>query len=415
MSATSENPVVVLGGGIAGITAALELNRAGVPVALVEKSPFFGGRAAAFTCKATDVCQKCGACRVEQALRDLFATPEITRYGHTEVVASRRENGVLHLTLKSQPRVIDPHRCIDCGICLAECPAPGAVLQAASAENHPRFAVNPSACLYFQDGSCRRCQEVCPTQAIDLERPGETVELTTPSLIVATGYQPAKPPSRAVYGKEKLPHVITGAELEEMLREGGPLVRPDDGRVVRRLAFIQCVGSRDREHAWCSRVCCGYALRMARLVRHRWPETRVTTFYMDVQNVGADPVAFEAGARRELELIRALPGDLTVLPDGSLRLRFLDEASGRMRARVVDMLVLAVGIAPGPDNARLAELLGLPLTADGFMQNGIKEITPEAPGVFLAGTVSGPFSITECIAHGTRSAQQVCHYLEART
>ena len=113
-------------------------------------------------------------------------------YAHTELVETRSDHGLLHLTLKSQPQVIDPQSCMNCGLCLDECPAQGAILSAASAENHPRFALNPAACLYFQDGSCRRCQDICPTQAIDLARPGTVADLSTPSLIVATGYQPAK-------------------------------------------------------------------------------------------------------------------------------------------------------------------------------------------------------------------------------
>ncbi len=120
-------------------------------------------------------------------------------YAHTELVESRSENDQLHLTLKSQPRVIDPQRCTNCGLCLEECPAPGAIITAASAENHPRFAVHPAACLYFQDGSCRRCQEICPTQAIDLSRPETVSDLEADSLIVATGYKPAPPPARGDY------------------------------------------------------------------------------------------------------------------------------------------------------------------------------------------------------------------------
>ncbi len=182
---------------------------------------------------------------------------------------------------------------------------------------------------HFQDGSCRRCEEICPTQAIDLSRTETVSDLEAESLIVATGYTPAAPPNRGDYTNYYLPNIITGWELEELTKQGGLLIRPSDGRPVRHLAFIQCVGSRDLEHTYCSRVCCAYGLRLARLIRHRWPEVKVTTFYMDLQNVGADPKEFEATVRREIELIRALPGDLSATADGSLRLRFLDEASGQ--------------------------------------------------------------------------------------
>lgn len=407
-------PVVILGGGIAGITAALELSKAGVEATLVEKSPFFGGKAATFACKATDACQKCGACRVEQGLRDLMAAPGVTLMAQTELVASQPNNGGWHLTLQSQPRVIDAQLCTNCGVCLEECPVPGAIQSTASAENHPRYAVNPALCRYFQDQSCTRCQEVCPTQAIDLTRPGAEVTMETRSIIVATGYQTASPPCRGDYTNYDLPNIITGWELEEMMKEGGRLVRPSDGRPVRHLAFIQCVGSRDQEHTYCSRVCCAYGLRLARLVHYRWPECQVTTFYMDLQNVGPDPKAYEETVRQEIELIRALPGDLMATADGSLRLRYLDEESGQGLYRVVDLLVLTVGIWPGVDNPKLAAMLQLELTPDGFLKDGL-EAGPESRGIFLAGTAAGPQSILECIAQATQSVQRVREYLEART
>jgi heterodisulfide reductase subunit A len=417
MASPEEYPVVVLGGGIAGITAALELNRAGVKVALVEKSPFFGGQAANFSCKATEVCQKCGACRVELALRDLFAAPGFSLYPQTELVESRRVNGLFHLTLKSQPQIIHRHRCIDCGICLDECPAAaqGAILTTAAAANHPRFAVNPAACRYFRDGSCRICQDVCFTQAIDLERAETTVHLEAAALVLATGYQPAQTNLRPVYAQGGRPQIITGLDLEKLLRQGGLLVRPGDGRPVRRLGFIQCVGSRDQDRPYCSRVCCGYGLRLARLIRHRRPECEVTTFYMDLQNVGQDPDNFQEACGREINLIRSLPGDATAMADGSLRLRYLDEASGRARFQEVDLLVLAVGIAPGPDNPTLAAMLHLELTEEGFLKPREALTATDAPGIFLAGTAAGPKSILECIAEAAQSARLVGKYLEERT
>jgi len=135
---------------------------------------------------------------------------------------------------------------------------------------------------------------------------------------------------------------------------------------------------------------------------------------MDLQNVGPDPKAFEEEVRQEIELIRALPGDLTATADGSLRLRFLDEASGKGLYRVVDLLVLTVGIWPGVDNPKLAAMLQLELTPDGFLKDGL-EAGPENRGIFLAGTATGPQGILECIAQATQSVQRVREYLEANT
>jgi len=303
---------VILGGGIAGIAAALELARLGHDAALVEKTPFFGGRAAHLCCKATEVCQKCGACLVQERLKALFQEPRITLYPHTELLDSSRPNGLFHLRLKQQPQVINPERCVDCGLCQEECPAAaqGAIVTTSVTQNHPRYAVNPAACLYFQDRSCRVCQQICPptARAIDLEQPEETIDLAAEAVIVATGYRPADPACRPHYGYGRHPQILSGVELEERLRNGTGPASPD-GELPRRVAFIQCVGSRDLGHPYCSQVCCGYTLRLARLLKHRQPEVEITTFYMDLQNIGRDAPRLQTEAHREIKVVRALPGD----------------------------------------------------------------------------------------------------------
>jgi heterodisulfide reductase subunit A len=408
---------VILGGGIAGISTALELARLGLSVALVEKTPFFGGRAARLCCKATDECQKCGACLVEERLKALFQEPNITLLPHTELMESSPGEGLYRLTLRQQPEVIDPQRCVDCGLCAEECPAvcQGAIITTGITQNHPRFAVQPAHCLYFQDGSCQVCQKICPptARAIDLSRPEKLIQVETAAVVVATGYQAADPGCRPHYGYGKLPGIITGYELEEMLRNGAG-VRRADGGPVNRIGFIQCVGSRDQEHPYCSQVCCGYTLRLARLLRHRLPETEVSTFYMDLQNVGRNSPRFHQEARQEIKELRALPGDLHRHPDGALSVRYLDEETGRPEIARFDLVVLAVGIAPGPDNPDLAALLHLELTGAGFFKAAAEpnhSLTSQ-PGLFLAGTAEGPRDIAGCITMAMVTARQVSQYLK---
>jgi heterodisulfide reductase subunit A len=417
MSDAKKIDAVVLGGGIAGISAALELARLGHQVALVEKSPFFGGRAARLCCKATDVCQKCGACLVEERLRALFQEPRITLYPQAEVTECSRDNAHFHVRLKQQPQVISPERCVDCGLCLEECPAAaqGAILTTTVTQNHPRFAVNPRACLYFQDGSCRVCEQICPptARAVELERPENTIDFDAGALIVATGYHPADPASRRHYGYGKLPHLLSAVEFEERLRNGLELNGPA-GDGPRRVAFIQCVGSRDLRHPYCSQVCCAYTLRMARLLKHRWPEAEITTFYMDLQNIGREAPRFEAEARREIQVVRALPGDLRATSDGRVRIRYLDDRSGRPVEAPFDQVVLSVGIDPGADNAVLSALLSVELTPQGFFRAADRHHRSQTsqPGLFLAGTAEGPKDIAGCITQAMAAARQASQHVK---
>ncbi|MDI6855015.1 MAG: FAD-dependent oxidoreductase [Deltaproteobacteria bacterium] len=411
-----KHPVVILGGGIAGISAALELAKLGHEAALIEKSPFFGGHAAHFCCKATDKCQKCGACLVDQRLRELFQAPDIALYPHTELTHAERGNGHFRLAFKSKPDIIDPTRCIDCGICYDECPSidKGAVLVAASATQHPRYFIDPEGCLLSHECLLQGCQRMCPAKAIDLTREDSAFELEASAVIVATGYQPADPASRPHYGYGRLLQVITGRELEEKLRLGEDLTRPD-GQPARRLGFIQCVGSRDRLHPYCSRVCCAYGLRLAKLIRHHHPEVEAVTFYMDIQSIGADPAGFQAEACQAVHLVRAMPGGLQASPEGSLIARYLDESTDQPVSREFDLVVLAVGISPGKDNPDLAEMLDLTLTPEGFFQSldGEHRTGTTQPGVFLAGTAEGPRSIAECISQAAAAAREVHEYIKA--
>ena len=411
-----ENPVLVLGGGIAGITAALELSRLGHAVILAEKGPFLGGRAAHFTCKATDTCQKCGACLVEQRLIELFATPHLLVETQAQLTACGRENGQFRCTLKGQPLLVDPKRCINCSLCATECPAAeaGAVVTTSQVPHHPRYAILPEHCLHFLEGSCRVCADLCPTGAIDLNRQERELDLTVAAMVVATGYQPADPRELSHYGYGYVPGVITGVELEDLLRHGFEQLLQGEGRQLRRVAFIQCVGSRNSRHPYCSRVCCAYTLRLARLIKHRLPDCQVTTFYMDLQNVGQTPGEFLATVQEEITTIRALPGIVAGTAAGTVKVRYVEESTGQALFEEFDLVVLSVGMGAGRDNQALGSMLHLDLTQESFFQpaDAEEQATTSQPGVFLAGTALGPMSIPESIAQATAAAWRVHRYLE---
>jgi heterodisulfide reductase subunit A len=413
--AENDRQILIIGGGIAGITAALELARLGWRVEVIEKTPFLGGNVAHLCCQATTNCQKCGACLVEDRLRALFQQPGIRLRLASELLQSQRVNGGFQLTIQEQPRYIDPDRCIDCNLCYEQCPAApeGAIVRAASPHNHPRYAINPALCLYFQDGSCRKCQELCPTQAIDLAREGRTVTNLAAAVVIASGFAPYNPRENELWHYGVLPNVITSLELEAMLRDQCQ-PRRADGQPANRIAFIQCVGSRNQTHPYCSRICCGYALRLAEVIKYRRPDSEITVFYMDIQNFGQDFSEMYEKCKLDLNLLRTLPGDIFANPEGLLQVRYANENHWQAEPQEFDLLVLSVGITPGAGNPALAAQLDLELDSNGFFQpaDPLDRTTTTQPGIYLAGTAEGPKSIAESIAQATRAALKVDQYLQ---
>ena len=273
--------------------------------------------------------------------------------------------------------------------------------------SHPLYAIHREACLYFKDPQAHLCREECPEQAIDLDRQPIEFTLQVQAIVLATGYTPFDPLTKSRLGYGEVPNVITALELERMIRLAGDVRRPSDGRRPERLAFIQCVGSRDLtlDHLFCSRVCCGYALRMGKAIRHRWPEIASTVFYMDLQNFGKEFLPAYEEAREALTLIRGIPGAINPAPDGGVAVVFQPEGGGPPREEVFDLLVLSVGLMPSPENSRWAERLAIPLNEDGFL------MTVGGGGIFTAGTATGPMDIAQSVADGGRAARAVADYL----
>ncbi len=399
--------VVVIGGGLAGISAALDLAAAGLPVTLLEQDDFIGGHSAQLTCKAVAQCQSCNGCLAESRLAQVLAEPlvEIRRRCRTLKVEAAPDG--YRLQVQERPALINPLACTACGQCLEACPEPGVIRMAPLPGDLPRLAIDPQKCLFFQDQRSTMCRDVCPEEAISFAGEPASFELAAQAVVLASGFAAFDPRARTRWGYGQLPEVITGLELEEQLRSLGRPRRPGDGALPERVAFIQCVGSREAAgNNYCSRVCCGYALRLGRVLAGRFG-AKVSVFYMDLQSFGHAIDEFLAAAHGELELIRCLPYDPQPLPGGGLRLEYQAEAGQPLVSRDFDLLVLSVGISPGAGNASLAQTFGLARDQHGFLRPD-----PDlAPGVFVAGAAGRPMDQAEAVASAGRAAHQVLSYL----
>ncbi len=421
----AENNVLIIGGGAAGLAAARALSTAGAKVHIVEKSGFLGGHAIGYTCKAADECLQCGACSVEKLLKEVVEDKGINVHLNA-TVKSVKEEGGFSVSVKKGPVYINPDKCNNCGLCYEQAPVEGAVLRGYSKNNHPLYAVNPD--LVSESAAL---EKICPEGAINLSAKSSTKTVKAGAVILASGFAAFDPALKSTYGYEKFPNVISGLDLERIKREKGALVRPSDGQVPNKVAFIQCVGSRDERlgNLWCSRVCCPYALRTARSVKHKAPDTEVTVFYMDIQNIGKEFPVFYESCRESFRFVRSIPVDVFPADNDTLSIRFFDEdglalapqetdeearpESGKAVYDTFDLLILSVGITPNPDNQDLAAQFGVKLDPDGFLQTAGD---PDAAitgkkGVFVAGTAHQPKTIDASIAQANKAASEAMKYL----
>jgi len=344
---SKNSKVLILGGGIAGITAALALSRLNISVNLIEKSSALGGMVRYFCCKATESCQQCGACLLNDSLQALAKEPIVGVHLKTEVT---------------------------------------------------NIKMDAKEFLYYFSG------------------PEGAGEGRAAALLLATGFNPFRAEDKPQYRYGTLPNVLTGLDLEKQLRETGSIRRPSNHILPKSIAFIQCVGSRDLHlnHTFCSQVCCGYALRMANLIKYRNPQTEITIFYMDIQTFGKDFSLFMEQTRKQIRFIRAIPGEIQNGENDQVLLTFQNDDGMPSQKKAFDLAVLSVGIMPGLDHLFLSNRLGLSLNPDGFLSTGQGRLIPPE-GIFLAGTVQGPKSIARSVAQAYRATEEVIAYLKLRS
>ena len=403
--------VAVIGAGVAGLTAVDLLAGWGMRVSLIEKTPFLGGHAIQLNCKATDACVKCGACVAEEKLQRATRHDNVTILTGTTIQAVSGQQPYT-LTYRLHSPMVNADRCNGCGICFQKCPVPGTILQGRAPRVGSYVAIRHDLCRYFDNAACTLCQETCPQEAIHLSDAPRSGTIHADAVLLTTGFAPFNP-SEKPYGYGLYTNVITSLDAERLLRENALLKRPSDGREARRVAFIQCVGSRDVQlgHDWCSKICCGSSLRMARLIQSRQPDVEMCFFYIDVQTFGKDfPIVYQQ-VRDRFTMIRAVPGEVRAAGSNELAVIHFDPQSGDSRESAFDIVVLSVGLLPSPDNQRLARLFDLPLDERGGLP--IADGKRVAPGIFTAGTVQGPMTIAQSVGSAEKTVFDVVRYLGA--
>ncbi len=402
--------VMIIGGGIAGMTAAWELAESGLRVDLVEKSGFLGGHAIQYTCKATSECLQCGACSVEKMLKNVVENDSIHVHLSTEI-ENIEKNTTYSITIKKSAAFIDAAKCTNCGICFEKLKDKGIIARGYSKNNIPLYAINNEKLCGNEDS----LKDICPEVAISLNDAPSSKVLNADAVIVATGFNPFDAGRKATYGYAKFPNVISGLDLERIKRQKGFLARPSDGKAAQKIAFIQCVGSRDENlgNLWCSQICCPYALRTAESLKHKNPDLDITVFYMDIQNTGKSFPAFYETCKNDIRFIRSIPVDIFPVENDNLNMRLFDEIHGAPEMEAFDLVVLSIGIMPNPENKKLSEQTGIGLDADGFFKNAdeLNKTEIANKGIFIAGTAQGPKNIAASMAHAGQAASCVLQYL----
>jgi len=418
--------VIVIGGGVAGITAALQLASLGHQVHLVERQPSIGGHMAQLSKVFPNL--DCAPCILSPRLADVAAHPHIKLWTETEVTALRGGPGNFQVTLTQQGRGVDTSRCVRCGKCAEACPVEvphefEAGLYQRKAIYLPFDQAVPSS--YVVDGkhctSCGACREACPTGAVTLQLEQSTHQVEAGAIIVATGFSLIDPSMLSSY-RIDLPGVVTGLQLERLVENelaAGRVLRTASGGRVKSIAFILCAGSRDphRGVSYCSRVCCPYTIKQAILLKEKLPYLRIWVYYTDLRMSGRGLEEFYRRARElGIRFVHGKPAEVTPSPEGDGRLVLVaeDRDTGLLLRNTVDLVVLATALVPQPGAQELAEVLGVPVGADGFIAERHPKLAPVSTlreGIFAAGCALAPKSIGESVAEARAAAAEASSFL----
>jgi len=437
LKAHQKKSVLVLGGGIAGLQAAIDLGNLGFHVYLVERSPSVGGRMAQLD--KTFPTNDCSICILSPKMNECSSHPNITLWTYSELIKIEGNIGAFRAKIKRKSRYIIEDLCVGCMQCVEECiykkpkfpnefdlglskrkpiykPFPQAV--------PPLVLIDAKTCIQFKTGNCEQnCAKACERHAIDFNQKEEITDLKIGAVVVATGFDMLDTSGIEEYGACQIPNVVTGLEFERLLSASGPttghVLRPSDNHAPKKIAFIQCVGSRDiRNHTYCSGVCCMHATKEAILANEHDREVMSTIFYTDIRAAGKTFQEYVTRAKKEYSVsyIRSRPAFVKEDENtGDLYVTYEETTTREKRSDAFDMVVLCQALEPSGTDG-LSEILGFSLDAHGFIQipNPLSApVDTTRPGVLAVGFATGPRDIPESVVLASAAAGRVAELLRS--
>jgi heterodisulfide reductase subunit A len=418
---------LVVGAGIAGMQAALEIAESGYEVVLVERNPYIGGHMTQLS--ETFPTLDCAQCILTPKTAEAGRHPRIKLLTSSEVVGVDGYVGNFRVKVRRNPTYVDWAKCTGCGVCQEKCPrrvtsvfdrglGKTRAISIAFPQAVPhKPSINPAECLFMKNGRCKVCVDHCPVGAIDFEQKEEIVEEMAGAIVVATGYDLFDKSRVAEYGAGAILDVIDGLQFERLNSASGPtsgvIRRPSDGRIPKEVVFIQCVGSRDQEkgYPYCSKICCMYTAKQARLFKHKVHDGQAYLFYMDIRAGGKAYEEFVQKGVEEEGLLYLRGRVARVFQDGDKVMVWgADTLSGQKIEIAADLVVLATAMTPDAGAKTLAQVLKIGTDAYGFFSEAHPKLRPVESltrGIYLTGACQAPRDIPETVAQAGSAAAKV--------